>query len=144
MSQHDVLTTLVEMATKALELETEQLGRATKVLDDAYAQAKTLRQYRQDYVDRLQASMNAGVTKEAHQNYQQFLKKLDQAIDGQDELVAHAERSLKVQSEKWREAQRKKLSYEVLVSRTEAKARKVESKRDQKMMDEYAARSKKV
>lgn len=142
MSQPSVLITLIEIATQELELQTEQLGRATKVLDDAYAQAKMLRQYRQDYVDKLQASMSTGLSKEGYQNYQNFLQKLDQAINGQDELVAHAERSLKVQRENWQEAQRKKLSYEVLVSRSEAKAHKLELKRDQKMMDEYAMRSK--
>jgi flagellar FliJ protein len=142
MSQPSVLITLIEIATKELELQTEQLGRATKVLDDAHAQAKMLRQYRQDYVDKLQNSMLVGLSKEGYQNYQNFLYKLDQAINGQDELVAHAERSLKVQREKWQDAQRKKLSYEVLVSRSEVKAHKLELKRDQKMMDEYAMRSK--
>lgn len=142
MSQPTVLVTLIEIATKELELQTEQLGRATKVLDDAYAQAKLLRQYRQDYVDKLQASMHAGLSKDGYQNFQNFLYKLDQAIAGQDELVAHAELSLQVQREKWQEAQRKKLSYEVLVSRSESKAHKLELKRDQKMMDEYAMRSK--
>jgi flagellar FliJ protein len=86
--------------------------------------------------------MSLGLSKEGYQNYQNFLQKLDQAINGQDELVSHAERSLKVQLEKWQEAQRKKLSYEVLVNRSEAKAHKLELKRDQKMMDEYAMRSK--
>jgi len=44
----------------------------------------------------------------------------------------------------WQESQRKKLSYDVLITRSDKRAAKVEQKRDQKMMDEFATRMTRV
>jgi flagellar FliJ protein len=41
----------------------------------------------------------------------------------------------------WQESERKRLSYRTLTERAAAEALAVETKRDQKMMDDFAARA---
>jgi flagellar FliJ protein len=77
---------------------------------------------------------------EAYQNFQNFFKKLDQAIAGQQEVLEMTKQQVKVQRQLWQESQRKKLSYEVLTQRSDKRELKVEQKRDQKLMDEFAMR----
>jgi flagellar FliJ protein len=62
----------------------------------------------------------------------------------QQEMVEFAKRQEKVQRQLWQESQRKKLSYEVLSQRTTKRELKVEQKKDQKMMDEFAMRAGRV
>jgi flagellar FliJ protein len=85
-------------------------------------------------------SLATGMGAEAYQNFQNFLKKLDQAINGQQQLVEFTLQQVKVHRELWQESQKKKLSYDVLIERSHKHATKVEQKKDQKMMDEFATR----
>ena len=48
---------------------------------------------------------------------------------------------LKVQRVFWLESQRKKMSYDVLSDQSEQQYKKVEARKDQKLMDEFAMRS---
>lgn len=135
-----VLKMLHEMAVKEVELATEALAKALKAVDEAKNKEAMLEGYKQDYLDNLKKSLDAGVTVDAYQNYHQFMGKLEQAITGQREAVKFAEGKLQVQRQLLQECQRKKLSYDVLLERADKRASKAESKRDQKMMDEFASR----
>jgi flagellar FliJ protein len=84
--------------------------------------------------------LEAGMNAESFQNFQNFFGKLDQAIAGQQEVVELANQQVIIQRQLWQESQRKKLSYEVLSDRSEKRILKVEQKKDQKMMDEFAMR----
>lgn len=142
MSAPNALNVLIELAEKEVELATESLGRAIKAQNDAEEKGAMLRSYRQDYVANLHKSLANGLNKEMHLNYQNFLLKLDQAIDGQDSVIISAQYQVQKEREVWQEAQRKKLSYEVLVKRAQKKEHQKALKKEQKMMDEYAMRSK--
>jgi flagellar FliJ protein len=136
----NVLKMLEEIATKEVELATEALAKAMKVVDEAQDKYDMLLEYRKGYQDNLNANLSKGMSAEAYQNFQNFFKKLDHAITGQKEVVVFAEKQVKVHRTLWQESQRKKLSYDVLISRSDKRAVKVEQKRDQKMMDEFATR----
>ena len=77
---------------------------------------------------------------EAYQNFQNFFGKLDQAIAGQQDVLDAANQQVKVHQQLWQESQRKKLSYDVLLQRSDKRELQVEQKKDQKMMDEFAMR----
>jgi flagellar FliJ protein len=136
----NVLKMLEEIATKEVELATEALAKAMKVVDEAQDKYDMLLEYRKGYQDNLNANLSKGMSAEAYQNFQNFFKKLDHAIAGQKEVVVFAEQQVKVHRTLWQESQRKKLSYDVLISRSDKRAVKVEQKKDQKMMDEFATR----
>ncbi|MDP2154233.1 MAG: flagellar export protein FliJ [Methylotenera sp.] len=136
----NVLKMLEEIAAKEVELATEALAKAMKVVGEAQGKYDMLLEYRKGYQDNLNANLSKGMSAEAYQNFQNFFKKLDHAITGQKEVVVFAEQQVKVHRTLWQESQRKKLSYDVLISRADERAVKVEQKRDQKMMDEFATR----
>lgn len=134
------LLMLKELATKEVDTATQALAQAMKAADDAQGKQDMLQEYRQGYVANLNKSLETGMGAEAYQNYQNFFGKLDQAISGQKEAVELAKKLVNYKREHWQECQRKKLSYEVLLQRSDKLAVKVEQKKDQKMMDEFAMR----
>ncbi len=138
------LKMLKEMAAKEVDLAAEALALAMKAVGEAQNKHDLLREYRQDYVKKLNKQMESGISAEEYQNFQNFFIKLDQAVIGQQEVVEFAKRQEKVQRQLWQESQRKKLSYEVLSQRTTKRELKVEQKKDQKMMDEFAMRAGRV
>ncbi|MEI8362406.1 MAG: flagellar export protein FliJ [Betaproteobacteria bacterium] len=136
----NVLYMLKEIAVKEVDLAAEALARAMKAVTEAESKLALLIEYRQDYVKNLNKILEAGMGAEAYQNFQSFFKKLDQAINGQSDVVAMAKQQVTIQRQLWQESQRKKLSYDVLSQRSDKREQKVEQKRDQKMMDELAMR----
>jgi flagellar FliJ protein len=70
-----------------------------------------------------------------------FLGKLDNAINGQHEVIKHAQYKADTERRALQESERKRLSYRTLNERAAAQALAIESKRDQKMMDDFAART---
>ncbi|MDP1766889.1 MAG: flagellar export protein FliJ [Methylotenera sp.] len=136
----NVLNMLQGIASKEVDEAAEALAKAMKVATEAQTKQDMLNEYRLDYVKNLNKILEAGMGAEAYQNFQNFFGKLDQAIAGQQEVVELANQQVKVKKQLWQESQRKKLSYEVLSDRSDKRVLKVEQKKDQKMMDEFAMR----
>lgn len=140
MASSAQLETLIDLARRESDAIAKRLGVALKSLEDARAKAAMLVGYRDDYAKRFETSMAAGMTPMAYRNFQAFLDKLDQAIKGQQELVDHALRRSEHEKVVWQASERKRMSYSTLADRAREEALKLEAKRDQKAMDEHAAR----
>lgn len=143
MAAASALNTLQQLAGRHVDIAADKLAAANKQLRDAEAQMALLQGYRQDYLDKLARQLATGLDAQAHQNFQRFMRMLDQAIAGQEELVRAAQSQVQHQLDQWRQSQKKKLSYEVLCERSHKKTQLGELKRDQKLMDEHAMRSRK-
>lgn len=143
MASHSayVLKMLKEMAEKEVEIATQALADAMKIADEAQSKYKLLTEYRQEYSNNLNQSLETGLDTQAYQNFHGFFRKLDQAVKGQMEVVELTKHQVQVQKKHWKESQRKKLSYEVLDQRNENKQEKMMQKKDQKLMDEFAMRA---
>jgi flagellar FliJ protein len=143
MAKHSivVIKMLTDLAEKEVSLATEALAHAMRAEREAQSKHDLLYGYRQDYLHNLNQLLQNGMARETHLNYQNFIAKLDDAIKGQEEVIAVAAMQVKLKRELWQESQRKKLSYEVLSQRSEQRELKVEQKRDQKLMDEFAMRT---
>ena len=137
---NNVLRMLEEIAAREVELATEALAKAMKAVDEAQSKYDMLLEYRKGYQENLAANLAKGMTADAYQNFQNFFKKLDHAIAGQKDVVLIAQQQVNVHRTLWQESQRKKLSYDVLISRSDKRIAKAEQKRDQKLMDEFATR----
>ena len=144
MASSSALTMLFDLASEEAELAAKRLAVANKALKAAQEKSAMLYGYKTDYIDRYQLQLTNGLGKETHFNYQHFLQNLQQAIDGQADVIISAQYERDRMREALLAAQRKKMSYEVLIKRAKNKAMKIESKRDQKMMDEFAMRSKQI
>ena len=140
MASQSQLETLMELAQRDTDDAAKRLGAALKAVADAEEKLTMLAGYRDEYGKRFEASQQAGITPMAYRNFQAFMEKLDNAIRGQEEVVRHSRRKSDQEKSIWQNAERKRMSYSTLNDRAQAQALKLENKRDQKAMDEHAAR----
>lgn len=141
MAQKNTFITLVELAQKQTDDAARALGVAIAKQQEAQRTLEMLRQYRNDYTARFQQALMTGVTGALLRNQQNFLSKIDAAIDGQQKIVQQAEQTVNQQRLHWQSCDRERLSYDTLYQREIAAERVRQSKREQKETDEAAARS---
>ncbi len=135
------LQTLIELAENDVESAAKHLGQTIKAKDEATKQLALLIQYRSDYEARLQNNSQQGLTVSQYANFQGFIGKLDQAIEGQNKLIIDAQYRVESAKKSWQECEKKRLSYKTLINRNIATELKKENKRDQKQTDERATRN---
>lgn len=141
MANTSALETLIELAQRDSDDAAKRLGVALKAVEEAEQKLQMLLGYRDDYANRLDQQQMAGITPFAYQNFVAFVGKLDNAINGQREVLKHAHYKSDQEKKTWQESERKRLSYRTLNERAVAEAQKIADKRDQKMMDDHAART---
>lgn len=140
MAIRSALDTLIELAQRASDDAAKRLGAALAAADETEQKLAMLLNYRDDYAQRLDAAQMAGITPLAYRNFVAFIGKLDNAISGQREVVKHAHHKSAIEKTAWQASERKRLSYRTLNERAAAETLRIENKRDQKAMDEHAAR----
>lgn len=138
---NSALSTLIELAENEVENAAKNLGRMIKARDDANEQLNLLNQYRSDYEIRFQSNAQQGLNVTQFTNFQAFIVKLDQAVDGQKKLIQDAEYRIEIAKKNWQECEKKRLSYKTLIDRNAVSELKKENKRDQKQTDERATRA---
>lgn len=131
------------LAEKDVEAASEALLQANQQADQAKQKHDMLLNYRADYLAHFNAQMEQGLSADRYQNFQDFFRKLDTAIAGQQEMVRQAEYLVGVEKAKWIVQQRKKMSYGVLEKRSVTEQTRKQAKLDQKQMDAYAAKVRK-
>ena len=141
MANTSALDTLIDLAQRESDACAKRLGIALKAVEEGEQKLQMLLGYRQDYADRLDQNQMAGITPFAYQNFVAFLGKLEQAINGQRDVIKHARYKADTEKKAWQESERKRLSYRTLTERAALEALKIENKRDQKAMDDHAART---
>ena len=141
MANTSALETLIELAQRDSDAAAKRLGAALKAVEEAEAKLQMLLGYRDDYANKLDQAQMAGITPFAYRNFVAFVGKLDNAINGQREVLKHANYRSEQEKKAWQESERKRLSYRTLNERAAAEALRIENKRDQKMMDDHAART---
>lgn len=142
MAHHSyaVIRSLKERVEEEAELAGKLLAHAIKQDDEAKSRFALLDQYHQGYKQSFNQALTAGIGNEIYRNYQSFLAKLSDAIETQKEVVAGSTHQVGQYRLHWQNLQKKKLSYEVLTKRADEKMTLAGKKKDQKLMDEYAAR----
>jgi flagellar FliJ protein len=140
MANPSALDTLIDLAQRESDACARRLGAALKAVEEGEQKLSMLMGYREDYANKLDAAQMAGITPFAYHNFTAFLAKLDNAIQGQREVLKHANHKADSERRAWQESERKRLSYRTLNERAAQEALQLENKRDQKMMDDHAAR----
>lgn len=140
MASRSQLDTLMELAQRASDDAAKRLGAALKAVAEAQQKHQMLVGYCDEYLKRFEAAQAAGITPMAYRNFQAFIDKLDVAIKGQLEVIRHAEHHSGQAKLAWQACERKRMSYATLNERAAAEALRLDNKRDQKQMDEHAAR----
>ena len=140
MAKQSALETLIELAQRETDDAAKRLGSALKAVEEGEQKLSMLLGYRDDYAIRLEAAQVAGITPMAYRNFVAFMDKLENAINGQREVIKHAQHKSAAEKTAWQASERKRLSYRTLNERAAINALKLENKMDQKQMDEHAAR----
>jgi flagellar FliJ protein len=140
MASKAQLETLMDLARRETDDAAKRLGIALKAVDDARQKHQMLVGFLEEYVKKFEAAQLAGITPMAYRNFQAFIEKLEVAVKGQLDMIKHAEYRGEQEKMVWQASERKRMSYSTLNDRADAAALKLENKRDQKQMDEHAAR----
>ena len=101
-----------------------------------------LQQYRDEYATRFTLAAQNGLTRSEWHNYQEFINRLDEAIDAQRLAVAQQVRNTAAGQGVWLKQQTKLKAFDTLSDRHFASENAKEQKREQKIQDEFASRPK--
>ena len=141
MKNQSPLVTLRDLAQKAVEQASTQLGQARLSYQNAEQQLSMLLSYQDEYRVRLNDTLSNGMASSSWQNYQQFIQTLEQAIDQHRHQLAQWNVKAEQAVKHWQEKQQRLNAFETLNERAETSARLQESRLDQKLMDEFAQRA---
>ena len=140
MNQEFRLKTVQDIAKRASDTAAMALGSLNAEAAKAEAKLNMLLQYREDYRNRFRSSMNEDVHSAGWKNFQQFLEKLDQAIDQQRSAVLACQQAVHKGQRDWQSRQKQVKAYDTLEQRHDAVQMQRLKKLDQRLMDDFAAR----
>ncbi|MYM85133.1 flagellar export protein FliJ [Duganella sp. FT50W] len=140
MASKAQLETLMDLARRETDDAAKRLGASLKQVEEEKQKHEMLVGFQQEYINKFEAAQVAGITPMAYRNFVAFIDKLDTAVKGQQEMIKHAEYRSEQEKAAWQTSERKRMSYSTLNERADAAALKLENQRDQKAMDEHAAR----
>jgi flagellar FliJ protein len=134
------LDTLIGLARESADEAARVLGRLNNERKQAEQQLAVLRDYRQDYLVRLQKIMQTGMSAADCHNYQRFIGTLDDAISQQADALAALDARLVKSRLHWQQQQRKLNAFDTLAQREAHAERVVAERREQRANDEHSAR----
>lgn len=140
MAQAFSLQPLLELMQTRTDEATRKLGQLIAAEQSQRSRLQMLEQYREEYAQRLREATAQGITRLILHNYQDFLARIDEAIEQQRQAVVSSERSTKAGQQQW-QAQNKQLkAIDTLSQRHDLRERYRENKQDQKLQDEFSSR----
>jgi flagellar FliJ protein len=138
------LQTILELMQDRADEATRNLARLIANEKDAKAKLDLLLGYRDEYTGRFREAAQNGLTQLEWNNFQHFLGRLDEAIEQQRKTVAQQVRNTAAGQEQWKQQRKKLKAFDTLSARYYASENAKETKRDQKLQDEFAARSREI
>ena len=136
----NVLQTLVNLARQKSTAAATALAKEINALQEAREKALLLTSYLDDYRVKLQQQMLVGLKVSELVNSQNFMQQIELAITQQEKSILHSENQVHEAKLYWQECERKSVTFEALIKRSQAKAALIEARLDQKNTDEFAAR----
>ncbi len=135
------LRVVQEVAQQESDTAASRLGALNSEVAKAESKLNMLLGYREEYRQRFRNSVNTDVHSAGWKNFQQFLEKLDEAIEQQRAVVLACHQAVHRGQREWQAKQKQVKAYDTLEQRHD-KAQAERLKRlDQRLMDELASRS---
>lgn len=134
------LQPLLDLMQNRSDEATRQLGQLISAEQNARSRLQMLEDYRNDYAVKLRDACAQGVTPMALRNYQDFLARIDEAIDQQTLAVSHSEQNTASGQENWKEQNKRLKAIDTLSHRHDLRERVVDNKQQQKIQDEHTVR----
>jgi len=140
MAQPFSLQPLLEVMQTRTDEATRKLGQLIAAEQNQRSRLKMLEDYRAEYAQRMSEATAQGVTRLVLHNYQDFLARIDQAIEQQHLTVMDSENSTKAGQEHWKNQNKQLKAIDTLSLRHDARERYKEGKQEQKLQDEFSSR----
>ena len=140
MSRPFSLQPLLELMQTRADDASRALGKLIAAEQDAKARLVMLEQYRSEYADQMRTATLQGLTPLALRNYQDFLGRIDQAINQQRSAVQQSAQQTLSGQENWRQQNQRLKAIDTLSQRHDLRERHRENKQEQKLLDEFTTR----
>ncbi len=134
------LQALLNLAQQKNEAAINNLGKLNQQQHVAHTKLATLQQFRRDYQMQFQQLIAKGISQIDMRNFQDFIVRLDLAIEQQQRSTDNANHLQLQGIAQLKEAKRKMQSFDLLAQRHELAERQREAKAEQKAQDEHAGR----
>ena len=95
MAQTFPLQTLLELMQNRTDEASRKLGQLITAEQSQRSRLQMLEQYRDEYAQRMREATAEGITRLILRNYQDFLARIDEAIEQQRQAVKNSEISTK-------------------------------------------------
>ncbi|WP_043526232.1 flagellar export protein FliJ [Litchfieldella xinjiangensis] len=138
-TQQRPLDILIDQARDARDTASQVLASERRSQQQVQTQLETLGQYRLEYAQRLQQAMFGGIDPATMQNYQAFLRSLDDALDRARKAVSEQQQRVSHSQQHWREQQQRLTSFDTLASRRNMQSMQLENRREMRRNDELAS-----
>lgn len=142
MKAHNPMVLLRDKAQETLTETTRALGGAQQQLQQAMTQCEQLQHYEQEYQQSLrQGMMGDGMSVADLVNHQSFILSLKQVVKQQEGHVSACEQAVDKVKQKWVQNKQRLNAFETLIERRATAQALVQSRHEQKLMDEFAQRA---
>ena len=135
------LKVVQDLAQKARDDAATRLGSLNAEVARQEQKLEMLLQYREEYRGRFRGTVHQDVNTAAWMNLQQFLGKLDEAIEQQRAACAMAKQAVVRGQNDWQSKQVQVKAFDKLEQRHHAVQAERSKKMEQRATDEFAARS---
>lgn len=135
------LRVVQNLAQKGSDAAAVELGMLNGEVARAEAKLTMLLSYREDYRERFRTSVHQDVHSAGWKNFQEFLVKLDEAIEQQRAAVLACQQAVHRGQREWQSRQKEVQAYGVLEQRHNAVQNERTRRLDQRLMDDFAARA---
>lgn len=142
MKAHNPMVLLRDKAQETLTETTRALGGAQQQLQQAMIQCEQLQHYEQEYQQSLrQGMMGDGMSVADLVNHQSFILSLKQVVRQQEGHVSACEQAVDKVKQNWVQNKQRLNAFETLIERRATAQALVQSRHEQKLMDEFAQRA---
>jgi flagellar FliJ protein len=134
------LQPLVHLAQQKNDAATKKLGQLNQQHQTAQEKLDALQQYRRDYQMKFQEEAKNGMAPADMKNFQDFIGRLDQAIQQQTAVIKQTNAGVQTGRSELMDATRKMKSFDTLAQRHVDAEKKQEAKSEQRIQDEHTGR----
>ncbi len=134
------LQPLLHLARQKNDAAIKNLGKLNQQQQSAQDKLAMLQQFRRDYQEKFQDAARNGMGPVDMRNFQDFIYRLDRAIEQQQGVIEHAARSAETGRLELIDSKRKMQSFDTLALRHNEAEKIREAKAEQKMQDEHSGR----
>ncbi|MCX8145606.1 MAG: flagellar export protein FliJ [Azovibrio sp.] len=140
MNRKFPLQPLLELMQERSDAATRRLGELVAAEQSARSRLQLLQDYRAEYLQKFEQAQRQGLSLQAWQNYQDFLAKIDTAIQAQREQVERSAQDTAAGQAHWQVQNRQLKAIDTLANRHRHRLQQQENRQEQKLTDEFSNR----